>query len=452
MPTFSGRKNLTLLARSIGVPRTTVDAALAAGRAGRPGPRRLQGLLAGHEAAAGHRRGAAQESRPAHPRRAHERPRPGRHPEHPRADPRPGRVRGHGAAELAHPGRGAAGLPLGLHRRPRPAARLRDGSRTCSARRSPAPASAWPTRAGRQALPRGRGVRRDPRGRTTSSWRATSTPSRSPGCWPRRASTCQELTAVRPTLESFFLKLTGQRRRRRRPAHRDGGGAADAPRAASSSTGSAPAGPSPCSRSPTVLAWRPSRRDRLEHPPADRSRPRRRRGPGRPRGPAATGAAERSPPAAPTPQAYLGPDATAADCARDAGRRRPRATTRATRSTSDRCWTRTGSVLAADRRRADGHRRQHVRRRRLVLGLDDQPAGLRAAPRAGSGWPRRAPCMLGSGLVALVALGGFWLVAVAGRRRPRARTSVDRPLPRLLWHLAPRGGARHGRRRWAASR
>ena len=38
LPTFSGRKNLTLLARSIGLPRSSVDAALRAGRAARTGP------------------------------------------------------------------------------------------------------------------------------------------------------------------------------------------------------------------------------------------------------------------------------------------------------------------------------------------------------------------------------------------------------------------------------
>ena len=60
-PTFSGRKNLTLLARSIGVPRITVDEVLAAGRAHRPGQGAVRRLLARHEAAARHRRCAAQE-------------------------------------------------------------------------------------------------------------------------------------------------------------------------------------------------------------------------------------------------------------------------------------------------------------------------------------------------------------------------------------------------------
>ena len=91
-----------------------VDAAIETVKLGRPREGPLQGLLARHEAAARDRGDAAQGSRPADPRRADQRPRPGRHPRDPRDDPRPRRLRCDGAAELAHPGRG----PAGLHRRP----------------------------------------------------------------------------------------------------------------------------------------------------------------------------------------------------------------------------------------------------------------------------------------------------------------------------------------------
>ena len=64
--------------------------------------------------------------------------------------------------------------------------------------------------AGRQALPREGRVRRDPRRATRWSSRATRSRSRSRGCWPSKGIYVQELTEIRPTLESFFLKLTGR--------------------------------------------------------------------------------------------------------------------------------------------------------------------------------------------------------------------------------------------------
>ncbi|CAA9349013.1 MAG: Efflux ABC transporter, ATP-binding protein, partial [uncultured Nocardioidaceae bacterium] len=93
-----------------------------AGWAGGPGGGPLQGLLAGHAPAVGDRSHAAQVAAAADPRRADERPRPGGHPRHPRHRARARRERRHGAAELAHPRRGAAGLRLGVGHRQRPAA------------------------------------------------------------------------------------------------------------------------------------------------------------------------------------------------------------------------------------------------------------------------------------------------------------------------------------------
>ena len=143
-------------------PGRTVDEVA---RAGRPAPTapsdRYRRLLARHEAAARDRRGPAEEPRPADPRRADQRPRPGRHPRDPRPDPRPRRVRRHRAAQLAHPRRGPAGVPLGLDRRRGPAARHRTGRATCSARASRAPASGSPTR-------RARGTSSRPPGYTVS--------------------------------------------------------------------------------------------------------------------------------------------------------------------------------------------------------------------------------------------------------------------------------------------
>ena len=59
-PSFSGRKNLTMLARAIDAPTSLVDVVLSdvglLDRARRP----LQGLLARHEAAARHRRDPAE--------------------------------------------------------------------------------------------------------------------------------------------------------------------------------------------------------------------------------------------------------------------------------------------------------------------------------------------------------------------------------------------------------
>ena len=81
----------------------------------------------------------------ADPRRADQRARPGRHPRDPRDDPRPRRRRRHRAAQLAHPGRGAAGLHVGDDHRQRPDARVGQrrraarhaARRTGSARRTP---------------------------------------------------------------------------------------------------------------------------------------------------------------------------------------------------------------------------------------------------------------------------------------------------------------------------
>ena len=84
VPGFTGRHNLTLLAHAVGVSSRAVDAALGPGGARRPGAGALQGLLARHEAAARDRRDPAQGTRPADPRRAHQRARPRRHPRHPR--------------------------------------------------------------------------------------------------------------------------------------------------------------------------------------------------------------------------------------------------------------------------------------------------------------------------------------------------------------------------------
>ena len=60
-PTFSGRKNLSLLARSIGVPRITVDEVLSQAGLSDRAQGAVRRLLARHEAAARHRRCAAQE-------------------------------------------------------------------------------------------------------------------------------------------------------------------------------------------------------------------------------------------------------------------------------------------------------------------------------------------------------------------------------------------------------
>ena len=190
-------------------PPRAVDAALEqVGLTGRDrGP--LQGLLARHEAAAGDRRHAAQEPRPADPRRADQRPRPGRHPRHPRHDPRPRRVRRHRAAQLAHPGRGAAGLPLGLDHRRRPAARLRPRSRTCSARER----LAHPRRGRRPAAAASHfletaGYRVDPRRRPAGRRGRTDRAEQITRVLADRGIYVRELTPIRADLESVFLQLT----------------------------------------------------------------------------------------------------------------------------------------------------------------------------------------------------------------------------------------------------
>ena len=274
---------------SIGVPRSTVDEVLQQAGPRRPGQGALRHLLARHEAAAGHRRGAAEEPRPADPRRADQRARPGRHPRDPRADPRPRRVRGHRAAELAHPRGGPAGVPLGLDRRRRPAARDRTG-------RGPAR---------RERLAHARRRHRPARAHGTSS-RRRATPSHAQGdllvveghehpeeitkLLAGKGVYVSELSAIRPTLESFFLKLTG------RPQRADA--AADGGRAAAPRRGgllmrllAVELNRFRSRRAIALLVARGGRARRragrdhgLADPAADRDRPRRRRCAGRPRG------------------------------------------------------------------------------------------------------------------------------------------------------------------------
>ena len=92
-PGFTGRRNLEILARVAGVSEARVDEVLEI--VGPGGPRQApgQGLLAGDEAAAGHRGGAAEGPAAADPGRAGERAGPGRHPRGPRADPPAGQPR-----------------------------------------------------------------------------------------------------------------------------------------------------------------------------------------------------------------------------------------------------------------------------------------------------------------------------------------------------------------------
>ena len=79
-PNFSGRLNLRLLAETAGVVRGPRRGVPGDRRSARPRGRSVQGLLARHEAAPGHRRRTAEAAAPAHPRRAEQRPGPGRHP------------------------------------------------------------------------------------------------------------------------------------------------------------------------------------------------------------------------------------------------------------------------------------------------------------------------------------------------------------------------------------
>ena len=174
-------------------------------RAHRPRPGALQDLLARHEAAARDRRHAAQGPGPADPRRADQRARPLRHPRGARGDPRPGRRRRDGPAQLAHPGRGAAGLHVGHDPRQRPDAGV--GQRRGAARQQYDAAGG---RAGRRGGPDG------PRGRrpavTGEDGPALLVETDRPGEVTRVLGEAgvwlTELTPVRADLESIFLEVT----------------------------------------------------------------------------------------------------------------------------------------------------------------------------------------------------------------------------------------------------
>ena len=135
-PNFSGRQNLRAAAparsASTGDGRVDEVPRRRSGSRGR-GRDRFKGLLPRHEAAARRSpRRCSRSPRPADPRRADQRARPGRHPRDPRHDPRPRRDGRDGPARAPHPRRGAAGLRLGDDHRPRPAAGRRTRSTTCS--------------------------------------------------------------------------------------------------------------------------------------------------------------------------------------------------------------------------------------------------------------------------------------------------------------------------------
>ena len=220
VPTFSGRKNLLLLARSIGLPRSARRRRAAAGEPPRPGTGQLPRLLPGHEATPRDRGRPAQEPGPADPRRAHQRPRP---------------VRASAASATSCVTSGESGVTVLLSSHnlaevqqvchsvsiigERLACSRRVRSTGCWARRSRALWSASATRA-----------------QPSTSWRSPATRSPADGeqlvveghehpaeitrLLAERGLYVEELTAIRPTLESFFLKLTGRHPHRPTPPGR----------------------------------------------------------------------------------------------------------------------------------------------------------------------------------------------------------------------------------------
>ena len=102
-PHFTARDTLSLLAGA--GERAGRPGRRGAGtrRAARPGRRAGQDVLVGHEAAARRRLGPAEEPAAADPRRAGQRPRPGRHPGDAHADAHPRRVRHDRGAVQPHP-------------------------------------------------------------------------------------------------------------------------------------------------------------------------------------------------------------------------------------------------------------------------------------------------------------------------------------------------------------
>ena len=149
-PSFSGRKNLALLATAIGVAPPPGRPGAGRCRAGRPGRGQVPHLLPGHEAAPGDRRDPAQGPQPADLRRADQRTRPGRYPRDPGDDAQPRRPGQDGPGLQPHPERGPAGRRHRVDHRPRPDAGRGPGVATSSPRPgSSTPGSASTSRAGR---------------------------------------------------------------------------------------------------------------------------------------------------------------------------------------------------------------------------------------------------------------------------------------------------------------
>ena len=160
----------------------------------------------------GHRRDAAQEPAAAHPRRADERPRPGRHPRDPRHDPQPGRAAASPCISSSH-------ILAEVQQVCDHVSIIGRGRLLASGSVDEVVGDSVPRRAGRAwptstpALPCSRraGFTRPPRRRRTCSSRAPPTRPRITQTARRgRATTSTELTPVRADLETVFLELTGR--------------------------------------------------------------------------------------------------------------------------------------------------------------------------------------------------------------------------------------------------
>ena len=242
----------------------------------------------------------------------------------------------------------------------------------------------------------------------------------------------QELHRIRPDLESFFLELTGgpststpSRRRRR-----------DAPASGSSSTASGRAARSCC------WPWARCFVAVVLAVTAYQTRPLTRRRPRRDAAAQADLASSDSVSRATSPTASRTRRPTSAATRR-------RATARGLRPGHRRLLPPPALDLAPTRRaadpghrvrpgpgagRADDHRRLHLRRCRLVVGLDDQPAALRATTRSGVWLAKAGAVVLGARRGRAGGARRLLADARAGGAVPRHRRCRRRPTDRRLAH------------------
>ena len=217
-PQLSGRANLARIdaadrTADPGTARRRIDAALERVGLLAAAEEALPGLLARHEAAAGHRRGPAPAARADHPGRAHQRPGPAGHPGGARADPGDRHRRHHRARLLAPAGRGRADLHPRRRHAHRPAGVPGHAGRAARPGADPGPGAhdRARTRAAEILAKLGLAdIRSGADGEVSAQLGRPGAGTHLPGTGATPDVPVAGLDTPRPSLEELFVGLTGE--------------------------------------------------------------------------------------------------------------------------------------------------------------------------------------------------------------------------------------------------